>query len=59
MDSDVDDDWDDDYLLPETEITRPARRAACDEAARGTGPRALQMAMRTGTTTPPEIGKRA
>ena len=48
MQSDEDDDWDDDCLLPDTEINRPARRAATDVTERGAGPRALRMAMRTG-----------
>ena len=59
LDFDSDDDWDDDYLLPETEITRPARKAVCDAATRSAGPRALRMAMRTETTKAPEVGKRA
>ena len=46
--SDTDDDWDDDCLLPDTEINRPARRAQPGAAERGTVPRALRMARRTG-----------
>ena len=51
MDSDEDGDWDDDCLLLETEVTRPAQRAAGKEATRETGPRALRMAMRTGVSS--------
>ena len=50
MKSDEDDDWDDDYLLPDTEITRPARRAATGVTEHRAGPRALRMAMRIGET---------